>query len=92
MHTLDELIQVITNGRGGMPAWRDELTADEIRAVATYVSQIPGEGHEHDEPTTTTTRPGSTTTTTRPGSTTTTTRPATTTTTMMDHDMPAGGN
>jgi polyvinyl alcohol dehydrogenase (cytochrome) len=88
MHTVDELVQVITNGRGGMPAWRDELSAEEIRAVATYVSEIPGDGHEHDhdEPgtTTTTTRPA-TTTTSRPG-TTTTTAPATTTTTHGGHD------
>jgi mono/diheme cytochrome c family protein len=50
MHTLDQLIEVITNGRGGMPAWRNTLSAAQIRAVATYVSQIPGEGHEHDHP------------------------------------------
>jgi cytochrome c551 len=48
MHTIDELIEVITNGRGGMPAWRDELSAEEIRAVAQFVSEIPGDGHEHD--------------------------------------------
>jgi cytochrome c553 len=48
MHTLDELITVITNGRGAMPAWRDRLTAAQIRAVAQYVASIPGEGHEHD--------------------------------------------
>jgi cytochrome c551 len=48
MHTVDELIAVITNGRGAMPAWRDRLSAAQIRAVATYVSQIPGSGHEHD--------------------------------------------
>ena len=77
MHTLDELIQVITNGRGGMPAWRNELSAEEIRAVAQYVSEISGDGHEHDEP--------GTTTTTRPG-TTTTTAPATTTTEHGNHD------
>ena len=84
MHTIDQLVEVVTNGRGGMPAWREELTADEIRAVAQYVSEIPGEGHEHDEHGTTTTAPGSTTTT-RPG-TTTTTAPATTTTEHGNHD------
>jgi cytochrome c551 len=46
-HTLDELIQVITDGRGAMPAWRNTLSAEQIRSVATYVSQIPGD-HEHD--------------------------------------------
>jgi polyvinyl alcohol dehydrogenase (cytochrome) len=87
MHTLDELIQVITNGRGDMPAWNDELSAEEIRAVAQYVSEIPGDGHEHDHGgTTTTTAPGGTTTTTRPPGTTTTTAPATTTTTHGEHD------
>jgi polyvinyl alcohol dehydrogenase (cytochrome) len=85
-HTLDELIQVITDGRGDMPAWNDELSADEIRAVAQYVSEIPGDGHDHDHGgTTTTTAPGSTTTTAPPG-TTTTTAPGTTTTTHGDHD------
>jgi cytochrome c551 len=48
MHTVDELIAVITNGRGGMPAWQTVLTAEQIRAVAQYVSEIPGDGHEHD--------------------------------------------
>jgi polyvinyl alcohol dehydrogenase (cytochrome) len=85
MHTIDELIEVITNGRGGMPAWRDQLSAEEIQAVAQYVSEIPGDGHEHDHGSTTTTAPGSTTTT-APGSTTTTTAPGTTTTTHGDHD------
>jgi polyvinyl alcohol dehydrogenase (cytochrome) len=91
MHTLDELIQVITNGRGDMPAWNTTLSAEEIRAVATYVSEIPGDGHEHDHGGTTTTAPA-TTTTTRPGTTTTTrpatttTAPATTTTTHGEHD------
>jgi cytochrome c551 len=47
VHTVDELVQVITNGRGAMPAWRNTLSTAQIRAVATYVSQIPGE-HEHD--------------------------------------------
>jgi mono/diheme cytochrome c family protein len=47
VHTIAELVEVITNGRGAMPAWRDQLTPAQIQAVATYVSQIPGE-HEHD--------------------------------------------
>jgi mono/diheme cytochrome c family protein len=47
MHTVAELVQVITDGRGAMPAWEGRLTPAEINAVATYVSTIPGE-HEHD--------------------------------------------
>ena len=91
VHTVDELVEVITNGRGAMPAWQGRLTPEEIQAVGTYVSTIPGE-HEHEHPTTTTTVPG-TTTTTRPGTTTTTapgttttTAPGTTTTTVHEHD------
>jgi cytochrome c551 len=47
MHTVDQLIEVITNGRGAMPAWRDRLTPEQIRAVAEFVASIPGT-HEHD--------------------------------------------
>lgn len=92
-HTVPELVAVITNGRGSMPAWQGRLTPGEIDAVATYVSTIPGDHeHDHDNPTTTTTVPG-TTTTTAPGTTTTTapgttttTVPGTTTTTAHEHD------
>lgn len=85
-HSIEELVEVITNGRGGMPAWEGRLTPEEIDAVATYVSTIPGE-HEHDHggPSTTTTTVPGTTTTTAPG-TTTTTAPGTTTTTAHDHE------
>jgi mono/diheme cytochrome c family protein len=34
--TLDEQIDTITNGRNGMPAWGDQLSDDEIEAVAHY--------------------------------------------------------
>jgi cytochrome c551 len=47
VHTVQELAEVITNGRGAMPAWQGRLTPEEINAVATYVSTIPGE-HTHD--------------------------------------------
>jgi uncharacterized membrane protein len=33
----------VTNGRGGMPAFRGQLSADEIDAVAAYVSSAAGE-------------------------------------------------
>jgi polyvinyl alcohol dehydrogenase (cytochrome) len=87
VHTVDELIDVITNGRNGMPAWRDQLTAEEIQAVAEYVASIPGTpAHDHDEhDATTTTTAGGATTTTAGGTTTTTT--GGTTTTMGPHDM-----
>ncbi|HEY8527049.1 MAG TPA: PQQ-binding-like beta-propeller repeat protein [Acidimicrobiales bacterium] len=83
-HSVEEIAEVITNGRGGMPAWRDQLTADEIAAVAAYVASLPGDhdhdhgGHDHGGGGSTTTQ-GPTTSTTQ-GSTTTTTRGATTTT------------
>jgi mono/diheme cytochrome c family protein len=34
--TLDEQIETITNGRDAMPAWGDQLSDEEIEAVATY--------------------------------------------------------
>jgi len=34
--SLDEQIDVITNGRNAMPAWEDSLSEEEIEAVATY--------------------------------------------------------
>ena len=34
--TLDEQIEVITNGRNVMPAWGDELSDEQIEAVAIY--------------------------------------------------------
>jgi len=34
--SLEEQIDVITNGRGGMPDWGGDLSEEEIRAVALY--------------------------------------------------------
>jgi cytochrome c6 len=34
----DEIAQVVTNGRGGMPSFQGELSEDEIRAVAAFVA------------------------------------------------------
>jgi mono/diheme cytochrome c family protein len=34
--TLDEQIEVITEGRNTMPAWDENLSAEEIEAVALY--------------------------------------------------------
>jgi mono/diheme cytochrome c family protein len=31
------VVATVLNGRGGMPAWKSELTDDEVAAVATYI-------------------------------------------------------
>lgn len=46
-HGRDELIAVVTNGRGAMPAWNGRLTPAEIGAVVDYIRTFPGE-HSHD--------------------------------------------
>ncbi len=38
--TLEEKIQVITNGRRGMASWKHQLTPEEIRMVAMYVETL----------------------------------------------------
>ena len=38
--TVDEKVQVITNGRRGMASWKDQLTADQIKEVAEYVQTL----------------------------------------------------
>jgi polyvinyl alcohol dehydrogenase (cytochrome) len=47
-HSVEEITAVVTNGRGGMPAWREELTAEEIAAVVEYIRTFEGE-HGHGE-------------------------------------------
>jgi mono/diheme cytochrome c family protein len=37
--TLDEALTVITNGRAGMPSFRDQLSEQQIRDVATFVAE-----------------------------------------------------
>lgn len=32
-----QIIDTITNGKGKMPSWKDELTPEEIKAVARWV-------------------------------------------------------
>jgi mono/diheme cytochrome c family protein len=34
----DEIVQVVTNGRDGMPSFEGQLSEDEIRAVAAFVA------------------------------------------------------
>ena len=37
--TKDHVINIVTNGYGVMPAYKDKLTEKEIEAVATFVSK-----------------------------------------------------
>ena len=37
--TFDQVVQQVTNGGGGMPAFKDELSQEEIEAVAGYVTE-----------------------------------------------------
>ena len=36
------VVDRVTNGRGGMPSFKGQLSADEIDAVAAYVSRVAG--------------------------------------------------
>ena len=36
--SFEDAVQQITNGGGGMPAFGDQLTDEQIRALARYVS------------------------------------------------------
>lgn len=44
MPTLDVAVDVITNGRGTMPPFGNQLSDEEIRNVATFVSESAGTG------------------------------------------------
>jgi mono/diheme cytochrome c family protein len=47
-HTVDDLREIVQNGRGTMPAWEGELSPEEIDAVVAYISTAwPGDG-DHD--------------------------------------------
>ena len=35
----DRIVQIVTNGQGGMPSFSDDLTDEQIRQVAEYVEQ-----------------------------------------------------
>lgn len=39
---IDDQITVIENGRGSMPAWKNQLSAEEIEAVARYTRECLG--------------------------------------------------
>jgi mono/diheme cytochrome c family protein len=38
----ETIVQQVTNGGGGMPAYRDELSAQQILDVAAYVASVTG--------------------------------------------------
>jgi polyvinyl alcohol dehydrogenase (cytochrome) len=42
--TRDEHLEVVRQGRGAMPAWEDDLTAEEIEAVVDYQRTVLAEG------------------------------------------------
>jgi mono/diheme cytochrome c family protein len=39
---LEKALQAVRNGVGVMPPFRDKLTAEQIEAVARYVSEVAG--------------------------------------------------
>jgi mono/diheme cytochrome c family protein len=41
--SLDEQLEIIRNGEGGMPAWEDELEPAEIEAVARFEREELGQ-------------------------------------------------
>lgn len=45
-HSIEELIDIVANGRAGMPAWEGVLSPEEIEAVVDYVATFEGD-HEH---------------------------------------------
>jgi mono/diheme cytochrome c family protein len=40
--TQDQVVSIVTNGQGAMPSFADQLSPEEIQAVATYVSSSAG--------------------------------------------------
>jgi cytochrome c551 len=42
--TRDEQLDVVRDGRGDMPGWEDDLTAEEIEAVVDYQHTVLAEG------------------------------------------------
>jgi cytochrome c len=44
--TDDEIVEVIRDGRGRMPAWGDDLTAEEIAAVAEFLKTLDSDTAE----------------------------------------------
>jgi polyvinyl alcohol dehydrogenase (cytochrome) len=47
-HSIEEITEVVTNGRGAMPAWEGVLTPEEIAAVVEYIAALEGgDPHSH---------------------------------------------
>lgn len=40
--SLDRAVTIVTNGRGGMPAFEGQLSEEEIRGVAAFVAESAG--------------------------------------------------
>jgi mono/diheme cytochrome c family protein len=38
----DEIVEVVTNGRGAMPAFQGDISPQDIQDVAAYVSSVAG--------------------------------------------------
>ena len=38
----DEIVEVVTNGKGAMPSFQGDITPKDIRDVAAYVSSVAG--------------------------------------------------
>lgn len=38
--TSAETLEIITNGKGKMPSWKENLTTEQINEVATYIATL----------------------------------------------------
>jgi mono/diheme cytochrome c family protein len=43
MASYDEIVEVVTNGRGAMPAFQGDISPQDIQDVAAYVSSVAGQ-------------------------------------------------
>ena len=41
--SVDQVVQIVTNGRGGMPSFEGRLSEEQIQNVAQYVSENAGQ-------------------------------------------------
>jgi mono/diheme cytochrome c family protein len=42
MATYEDIVEVVTNGRGAMPAFQGDISPQDIQDVAAYVSSVAG--------------------------------------------------
>lgn len=47
--TFEQVVAAVSSGPGVMPSYEDKLTAEEIEAIAHYVSTVTGEDADEDE-------------------------------------------